>query len=114
MKYIIEVPDDMEYALLTGQTKTGYWSQAIEFSELEKAEPHWIPVTENTLPQLNRVVVVCGDKGTWDVGRYRGYSEITGHENINLWNWKNKTFKKVYWWMYKEDALPEPTREVTE
>ena len=79
-----------------------------------KPEPHWIPVTKDTLPQLNKVVVVCGDKGTWDVGRYRGYSEITGHENINLWNWKNNTLKSVYWWMYKEDALPEPTREVTE
>ena len=42
MKYIIEVPDDMEYALLTGQTKTGYYSQSIEFAELEKAEPHEI------------------------------------------------------------------------
>ena len=74
----------------------------------EKPEPHWIPVTKDTLPQLNKVVVVCGDKGTWDVGRYRGYSEIT--ENINLWHWKNNTLKRVYWWMYKEDALPEPTR----
>ena len=80
-------------------------------SELEEnPEPHWIPVTEDTLPQLNKVVVVCGDKGTWDVGRYRGYSEITGHDNINLWNWKNNTLKSVYWWMYKEDALPEPTK----
>ena len=56
MKYIIEVPDDMEYALLTGQTKTGYWSQAIEFSELEKAEPHWIPVTEK-LPGIGEPVL---------------------------------------------------------
>ena len=57
MKYIIEVPDDMEYALLTGQTKTGYWSRAIEFAELEKPEPHWIPVTER-LPENNDPVNV--------------------------------------------------------
>ena len=89
----------------------GDWREAISIAiKSIEAEPHWIPVTKDTLPQLNKVVVVCGDKGTWDVGRYRGYSEITGHENINLWNWKNNTLKSVYWWMYKEDALPEPTR----
>lgn len=72
-------------------------------------EPHWIPVTEDTLPEEGRIVVVYGEKGTWDYGKYRGYGP-----NIHYWYWKNKTFKKAYWWMYKEDALPEPTREVTE
>jgi hypothetical protein len=72
-------------------------------------EPHWIPVTEDTLPEEGRIVVVHGEKGTWDYGKYRGYGP-----NIHYWYWKNKTFKKAYWWMYKEDALPEPTREVTE
>lgn len=72
-------------------------------------EPHWIPVTEDTLPKEGRIVVVCGEKGTWDYGKYRGYGP-----NIHYWYWKNKTFKKVYWWMYKEDALPEPTMGVTE
>lgn len=71
----------------------------------EDAEPHWIPVTEDTLPEEGRIVVVYGEKGTWDYGKYRGYGP-----NIHYWYWKNKTFKKVYWWMYKEDALPEPTR----
>jgi hypothetical protein len=42
MKYIIDVPDDMKSALLTGQTNSGYWSQSIEFAELEKAEPEII------------------------------------------------------------------------
>ena len=69
----------------------------------EDAEPHWIPVTEDTLPEEGRIVVVYGEKGTWDYGKYRGYGP-----NIHYWYWKNKTFKKVYWWMYKEDALPEP------
>jgi len=79
-------------------------------SELEEnPEPHWIPVTEDTLPEEGRIVVVYGEKGTWDYGKYRGYGP-----DIHYWYWKNKTFKKVYWWMYKEDALPEPTREVTE
>ena len=71
-------------------------------------EPHWIPVTENTLPEENRVVVVCGDKGTWDFGTYRGHGD-----NIHYWHWKKNTYKRVYWWMYKEDALPEPYKEVT-
>ena len=72
-------------------------------------EPHWIPVTEYTLPEENRVVVVCGDKGTWDFGTYRGYIG-----DIHFWNWKKNTCKRVYWWMYKEDALPEPYKGVTE
>ena len=70
----------------------------------------WIPVTENTLPDKKRVVVVCGEKGTWDYGMYRGYC----NSNIHLWEWKKKTLKWVYWWMYKEDALPEPYKGVTE
>ena len=76
---------------------------------VDSNEPHWIPVTENTLPDKNRVVVVCGEKGTWDYGMYRGYC----NSNIHLWEWKKKTLKWVYWWMYKEDALPEPYKEVT-
>ena len=67
------------------------------------ALPHWIPVTEDTLPEEGRIVVVYGEKGTWDYGKYRGYGP-----NIHYWCWKNKSFKKVYWWMYKEEALPEP------
>lgn len=74
-----------------------------------KSLPHWIPVTENTLPEENRVVVVCGEKGTWDYGTYRGHGD-----NIHFWHWKKNTFKRVYWWMYKEDALPEPYKGVTE
>lgn len=70
--------------------------------------PHWIPVTENTLPDKNRVVVVCGEKGTWDFGTYRGHGD-----NIHYWHWKKNTYKRVYWWMYKEDALPEPYKGVT-
>ena len=73
-----------------------------------EAEPHWIPVTEYTLPEENRVVVVCGDKGTWDFGTYRGHGD-----NIHYWHWKKNTYKRVYWWMYKEDALPEPYKGVT-
>ena len=71
-------------------------------------EPHWIPVTEDTLPEENRVVVVCGNKGTWDYGTYRGHGD-----NIHFWHWKKNTYKRVYWWMYKEDALPEPYKGVT-
>ena len=70
-------------------------------------ELHWIPVTEDTLPEENRVVVVCGEKGTWDYGMYRGFLST----NVHLWNWKGNTLKKVYWWMYKEDALATPYEE---
>lgn len=64
----------------------------------------WIPVTEQTLPNHGGEVVVCGEKGTWDFGTYRGLAST----NINFWNWKNNTVKEVHWWMYKEDALPMP------
>ena len=70
---------------------------------VDSNEPHWIPVTEDTLPERNRVVVVCGEKGTWDFGTYRGHGN-----DIHYWNWKKNTYKRVYWWMYKENALPEP------
>lgn len=63
----------------------------------------WIPVTPDTMPEENKVVVVCGEKGTWDYGTYRGHLN-----SINNWNWKKNTVKTVYWWMYKEDALPMP------
>ena len=77
------------------------WDQ---IKDLPSAEPHWIPVTEQTLPRHNSIVVVCGNKGTWDYGTYRGHTT----SNINLWNWKKNTLKEVHWWMYKEDALPKP------
>ena len=70
--------------------------------------PRWVPVTPGTLPNPNSVVVVCGEKGTWDVGTYRGCEG----DDIHRWWWKNKTLKKVYWWMYKYDALPLPYMEV--
>lgn len=65
----------------------------------------WIPVTPDTMPEENRVVVVCGEKGTWDYGTYRGHLS-----SINNWNWKKNTVKTVYWWMYKEDALCMPPK----
>ena len=75
-----------------------------QIRELTPSAQQWIPVTEHTLPNHNSVVVVCGEKGTWDFGTYRGLAST----NINFWNWKNNTVKKVHWWMYKEDALPMP------
>lgn len=73
---------------------------------LSLPEQRWIPVTLETLPNPSSVVVVCGKKGTWDYGTYRGW-----HGNIHSWKWKENTIKHVYWWMYKTDALPEPYRE---
>lgn len=81
----------------------------IEWLEGFPSAQQWIPVTENTLPEENRVVVVCGNKGTWDFGTYRGHGD-----DIHFWHWKKNSYKRVYWWMYKEDALPEPYKGVTE
>ena len=81
----------------------------IEDAPSAQPEQRWISVTENTLPEKNRVVVVCGEKGTWDYGTYRGHGD-----NIHFWHWKKNTFKRVYWWMYKEDALPEPYKGVAD
>ena len=86
-----------------------YWQAGEMAIKALEAEPHWIPVAEDTLPERNRVVVVRGEKGTWDFGTYRGHGN-----DIHYWNWKKNTYKRVYWWMYKEDALPEPYKGVTE
>lgn len=67
----------------------------------------WIPVAPEALPNPNSVVVACGEKGTWDVGTYRGCEG----GDIHRWWWKNKSVKRVYWWMYKDEALPMPYRE---
>lgn len=71
--------------------------------------PKWIPVTKDTLPIKGKVVIVKGKTGTWDFGTYRGYSHVMGEGDIHKWNWKKNTLKSVYWWMYKDGALPEPT-----
>lgn len=74
-------------------------------------EQRWIPVTKDTLPEEGKVVIVKGLKGTWDFGTYRGFGHINGEEDIHRWQWKKNTYKSVYWWMYKDGALPEPHRE---
>ena len=66
----------------------------------------WIPVTLETLPYTGSVVVVCGEKGTWDYGMYRGW-----HGDIHSWWWKKNSIKHVYWWMYKDDAMSLPYRK---
>ena len=71
-----------------------------------KPEQKWIPVTPETLPNNNSVVVARVKTGTWDYGQYRGHGN-----DIHYWNWKKNTYKHVYWWMYKSDALPEPYQE---
>ena len=90
------------------------WERDVDaIKTLQPAEPEqrWIPVTKDSLPEEGKVVIVKGEKGTWDVGTYRGYSHIVGLEDIHRWIWKKNTSKKVYWWMYKDGALPEPYRE---
>ena len=70
---------------------------------IDALEPQWIPVSQE-LPEDGKVVIAIGKKGTWDVGTYRGFLG----DNIHRWQWKKNTIKTVYWWMYKENALPEP------
>ena len=67
----------------------------------------WIPVSE-ALPSEGQVVLAIGDKGTWDVGIFRGTAEWTDDER--MWWWKNKSTKRVEYWMPK-DAIPLPNRE---
>ena len=101
MKYIIEVPDDMEYALLTGGVRGGYYSQEIEFAKLEKAEPHWIPVTER-LPEVGESVLICD-----------AYGDIcTGHRTSSGYyfpDFCDDKIKDVRAWC----ELPEPFKGVT-
>jgi len=103
-----------DYCELNDEGKVAF-RMAIEALELfgnserlpsAQPEQRWIPVTLETLPNPNSVVVVCGEKGTWDYGTYRGW-----YGDIHSWQWKKNTIKHVYWWMYKTDALPEPYRE---
>ena len=77
-------------------------------AQMPSAQPEqkWIPVTNATLPDNGKVVIALGEKGTWDFGTYRGHGD-----DIHYWHWKKNTFKKVYWWMYKDNALPEPRTE---
>ena len=89
----IQKMQDLEQAMI---------SKAFQLGQQDAQQ--WIPVTEQTLPNHNSVVIVCGEKGTWDFGTYRGLAST----NVNFWNWKKNTVKEVHWWMYKEDALPMP------
>ena len=100
------------------KTLSGGWTGGINDAidavmALPSAQPEqrWVPVTKDSLPEEGKVVIVKGEKGTWDVGTYRGYSHIVGLEDIHRWIWKKNKSKKVYWWMYKDGALPEPYRE---
>ena len=88
------------------QKEQAYLQGWEEGREALRKEQRWIPVTLETLPYPNSVVVVCGEKGTWDYGMYRGW-----YDNIHSWWWKKNSIKHVYWWMYKDDAMSLPFRE---
>ncbi len=69
--------------------------------------PHWVSVFDD-LPRHNAVVVVSDGKRSWDVGQYHFPFKA---DDRTIWWWKNHTTRKVLWWMYKEDAIPEPPKE---
>lgn len=72
--------------------------------------PHWVSVFDD-LPRHNAVVVVSDGKRSWDVGQYHFLFKA---DDRTIWWWKKHTTRKVLWWMYKEDALPQPPNEVKE
>ncbi len=97
-----------------GESFSDFHDKCVDcLDDVSSAQPEhrWIPVTKDTLPEEGKVVIVKGLKGTWDFGTYRGFGHINGEENIHRWQWKKNTYKSVYWWMYKDGALPEPYRE---
>ena len=73
-----------------------------------EAESHWVSVFDD-LPRRNAVVVISDGKRSWDVGQYHFLFKA---DDRTIWWWKKHTTRKVLWWMYKEDALPEPPQEV--
>ncbi len=96
-----EAEHQAKLAEIKSRFKDCYYNKGYEQGKADALK--WIPVTPDTMPEENKVVVVCGEKGTWDYGTYRGHLN-----SVNNWNWKKNTVKTVYWWMYKEDALPMP------
>ena len=71
----------------------------------------WISVYER-LPNKGQVVVVMGNKGTWDYGMFKGLDYcVSGKQKPDYWRWKKNTRKTVKWWMDKNSALPEPPKE---
>lgn len=69
--------------------------------------PKWVSVFDD-LPRHNAVVVVSDGKRSWDVGQYHFLFKA---DDRTIWWWKKHTTRKVLWWMYKEDAIPEPPKE---
>lgn len=69
--------------------------------------PKWVSVFDD-LPRNNAVVVVSDGKRSWDVGQYHFLFKA---DDRTIWWWKKHTTRKVLWWMYKEDAIPEPPKE---
>ena len=76
----------------------------------KRRQPHWVSVFDD-LPRHNAVVVVSDGKRSWDVGQYHFLFKA---DDRTIWWWKKHTTRKVLWWMYKEDALPQPPQEVQE
>lgn len=80
---------------------------ASPWHSMEDNGPHWVSVFDD-LPRHNAVVVVSDGKRSWDVGQYHFLFKA---DDRTIWWWKKHTTRKVLWWMYKEDALPEPPKE---
>lgn len=81
--------------------------EALDMAIKALEQTKWIPVSE-AFPSKGQVVLAIGDKGTWDVGKFKGTAGWTDDER--MWLWKNKAAKRVDYWMAK-DAIPLPSRE---
>lgn len=95
--------ETIEYVkrLVQNQPAASLWRRVEE-------PPKWVSVFDD-LPRRNAVVVVSDGKRSWDVGQYHFLFKA---DDRTIWWWKKHTTRKVLWWMYKEDALPEPPQEV--
>ena len=80
---------------------------ASPWHRVEEELPKWVSVFDD-LPRKNAVVVVSDGKRSWDVGQYHFLFKA---DDRTIWWWKKHTTRKVLWWMYKEDAIPEPPKE---
>ena len=87
--------------------KDGKRDAASPWHRVEDNGPHWVSVFDD-LPRHNAVVVVSDGKRSWDVGQYHFLFKA---DDRTIWWWKKHTTRKVLWWMYKEDAIPEPPKE---
>lgn len=106
LRKCFEVPHELKCGIQAGMDE--YALKCIDEQPTVASPPlHWVSVFDD-LPRHNAVVVVSDGKRSWDVGQYHFLFKA---DDRTIWWWKKHTTRKVLWWMYKEDAIPEPPKE---